>query len=318
MNAFPDRRYFARVARDSGFRAGPLETVFRLIELLQRIGDTFGDEFSLRGGTALNLLHLDVPRLSVDIDLDFIGTADGEEAERRRPELLAQLEALGRAAGYEVTHERASYAMAHLRLRYGDAAGRLAMLKLDVNFLDRVPVLPPVRLRVRHPFGDDIPATEVQTLALPELAAGKTIALVRRTLARDLFDVAMLSTIADLDDDLLRSALVVRGASYPPPSPADYSVDVVERVRPASWRSEVVALARRPVPLELEAARTLAAGLIRRATVFTDGQLDFLRALERGEIRPERLPVSIIADRVRANPGLLWRLRAGADASEER
>ncbi len=65
MNGFPDRRYFARVARESGFRAGPLETVFRLTQLLGQISERFGDELLLRGGTALNLLHLELPRLSV-------------------------------------------------------------------------------------------------------------------------------------------------------------------------------------------------------------------------------------------------------------
>lgn len=116
MNASPDRRYFARIARESGFRAGPLETLYRLAQLLGGISERFGDELSLRGGTALNLLHLDVPRLSVDIDLDFVGTADAEQARQRRPQLLAEIEALARAAGYKVAQERASYAMAHLRL----------------------------------------------------------------------------------------------------------------------------------------------------------------------------------------------------------
>jgi len=219
VNGFPDRRYFARIARESGFRAGPLETVFRLAQFLGQISERFDDELLLRGGTALNLLHLELPRLSVDIDLDFVGAADAEQAQQRRPELLAEIEALARAASYEVAQERASYAMAHLRLPYLDADGRQALLKFDVNFLDRVPVLPPARLAVRHPFGDDLPSGTMQTFALPELAAAKTIALVRRALARDLFDVAMLAALPDLDDELLRSALVVRGAGIRHPRP---------------------------------------------------------------------------------------------------
>ncbi len=69
MNGFPDRRYFARIAGESSFREGPLETVFRLAQLLGQIDERLGDELLLRGGTALNLFHLDLPRLSVDIDL---------------------------------------------------------------------------------------------------------------------------------------------------------------------------------------------------------------------------------------------------------
>lgn len=318
MNAFPDRRYFARIARESGFRAGPLETVYRLAQLLGGISEQFGDELSLRGGTALNLLHLDVPRLSVDIDLDFVGTADAEQARQRRPQLLAEIEALARAAGYEVAQERASYAMAHLRLPYVDADGRPALLKFDLNFLDRVPVLPPVSLAVRHPFEDDLPASEVQTLALAELAAAKTIALVRRALARDLFDVAMLAGLPEIDDELLRTVLTVRGAGYPPPSPVDYSAQVAERVRPVHWRSEVLALVRRPIPVTLEAAREQATGFFRRATDLAAGQREFLRRLELGELLPELLGSPKIEERVALNPALLWRLRVGAEAIEER
>jgi predicted nucleotidyltransferase component of viral defense system len=318
VNGFPDRRYFARIANESGFHVGPLETVFRLAELLGRIDVRFGEELLLRGGTALNLLHLDVPRLSVDVDLDFVGTVDAEEAQKRRPDLLAELEALARDGGYEPLQERASYAMAHLRLTYTDADSRPALLKLDVNFLDRLPVLPPERLRVRHPFGDDLPAGEMQTFALAELAAAKTIALVRRTLARDLFDVAMLAELGGIEDELLRTVLVVRGAGYPPPSPLDYAPEIVEGVRLVRWRSEVLALVRRPIAMSLETARERAGDFLRRATDFGEGHRAFLEQLELGGLRPELLPVEQVRDRVAENPALLWRLRGGTAALEER
>ncbi len=203
-------------------------------------------------------------------------------------------------------------------LRYLDADGRPAVLRFDVNFLDRVQVLPVERLPVRHPLGDEVAPTDVQTLALPELAAGKTIALVRRALARDLFDVAMLSALPALDEQLLRTVLVVRGAGYSAPSPADYSAKVIDRVRPARWRSEVLALARRPVPLSLDTAKERAAEFLGRVTEFSDGHREFLRRLDLGELRPDLLPERELVDRVAVNCALLWRLRVGAEALEER
>jgi len=315
MNGVPDQRYFTRVAGETGFRAGPLETVFRLVQLLGRIDGRFGDEVSLRGGTALNLLHLDVPRLSVDIDLDYLGAADPEEAQQRRPELLAELEALSQEAGYEVKPERASYAMAHLRLAYADSSGRPAQLELDVNFLDRVPALAPERLPVRHPFGDDLPESEMQTFALAELAAAKTIALVRRALARDL----RRGNARRAPGDGRRAAhdRDRRSRSRLPAALADrYSAAIVDRIRSVRWRSEVLALVRRPIPVTLEAARVTAAAFIKRATNFTDDQRAFLRLLEAGELRAELLGDE--RDRIAANPALLWRLRVGAERLEER
>jgi hypothetical protein len=73
---FPDAGYYARVADATGFPVGPLETVFRLLDFLASIDPAVMARFALRGGTALNLAHLDMPRLSVDVDLDYVGTSD--------------------------------------------------------------------------------------------------------------------------------------------------------------------------------------------------------------------------------------------------
>jgi hypothetical protein len=259
-----------------------------------------------------------VPRLSIDIDLDFVGTQDPEEARQRRPGLLREIEELARGLNYEVTQERQSYAMAHLRLRFNNSSGHPASLQFDVTFLDRVPILTPETLQVQHPFGDDLPLTMVQTFALPELAAGKAIALFRRTLARDLFDVAMLAELKDLDMQLMKTVLVVRGAGYTSPSPIEYSVEVLSEMRSVRWQSEVVPLARRPIPIDFETAKSTATEFLSRATGLTEGHREFLRQLNMGELRPGLLPDKSLQNRVAANPALLWRLRRGAESLEER
>ena len=67
-----------QVARESGFRADAVEKVLRLCGILVRLSGhpTTRGMWRLKGGTALNLLHLDVPRMSVDIDLNFTGAVD--------------------------------------------------------------------------------------------------------------------------------------------------------------------------------------------------------------------------------------------------
>jgi predicted nucleotidyltransferase component of viral defense system len=315
--AFPDRHYFTRLARESGFRAEPLETVFRLVDLLNRITQQLGPELLLRGGTALNLIYLDVPRLSVDVDLDFIGTANSTEAQARRPQLLRETEELLSRAGYEVRSERPSYAMSHHRFHYTNVLGLPRFLKVDINFLDRVPVLLPETRELSHPFGEDLPAVALQTFALSELAASKLIALVRRAAARDLFDVAMVSQVGSFDDQMLKTLMVVRGASYPPPGPDAYNLSAADAVKPTIWKSEVMALARRPLPINLRQAKERAGEMLRTAAELEEGHLAFLRNLEEEEIRPDALQLPN-PSRVSSNPGLLWRLKAGVQALEER
>ena len=69
-----------REAASTGFRSEALERIIRLLDLLDglRSHPFLKKRIVLKGGTALNLFLFDVPRLSVDIDLNYIGAADRE------------------------------------------------------------------------------------------------------------------------------------------------------------------------------------------------------------------------------------------------
>ncbi|HZV05565.1 MAG TPA: nucleotidyl transferase AbiEii/AbiGii toxin family protein [Gemmataceae bacterium] len=90
--AAPSLQTLQRVADDTGHQAGTLEKVLRLLDILQEVaGDTIlSDRFALKGGTALNVFHLSLDRLSVDIDLNYIGALEPSamEADRPRSKLL--------------------------------------------------------------------------------------------------------------------------------------------------------------------------------------------------------------------------------------
>jgi predicted nucleotidyltransferase component of viral defense system len=68
----------AREAAATGFQTEPLEKVILLLELLEAIRSHpfLKERVVLKGGTALNVFRFEVPRLSVDIDLNYIGAVD--------------------------------------------------------------------------------------------------------------------------------------------------------------------------------------------------------------------------------------------------
>ena len=72
-----DLQYYAK---NTGFRPEILEKVIWLTELLNEIfNNTYlKQRLALKGGTALNLFHFGLPRLSVDIDLNYIGALERE------------------------------------------------------------------------------------------------------------------------------------------------------------------------------------------------------------------------------------------------
>jgi predicted nucleotidyltransferase component of viral defense system len=70
-----------KIAAETGFIRDNLEKAFRLCEILQYLNENqlLIDHLAMKGGTAINLTVFDLPRLSVDIDLDFTKECNREE-----------------------------------------------------------------------------------------------------------------------------------------------------------------------------------------------------------------------------------------------
>lgn len=67
-----------KVARETRFIRDNLEKVIRLSNILEFLvsNDDLKGKVVLKGGTAINLTVFDMPRLSVDIDLDYCCNSD--------------------------------------------------------------------------------------------------------------------------------------------------------------------------------------------------------------------------------------------------
>ena len=75
------------VARANGFSEQVVEKALHLLHLLNALNShpSLKGKWALKGGTALNLFVFSYPRLSVDIDLNYIGALDREEMLADRP-----------------------------------------------------------------------------------------------------------------------------------------------------------------------------------------------------------------------------------------
>lgn len=74
-----------RVAGETGFRAEVVEKVLYLSAIAERLRThpDLKNAWVLKGGTAINLFYLEVPRLSVDIDINYIGNRELEAMRAR-------------------------------------------------------------------------------------------------------------------------------------------------------------------------------------------------------------------------------------------
>jgi Nucleotidyl transferase AbiEii toxin, Type IV TA system len=85
-----------RDAAATGFSVDMLEKASRLLALLDAIRSHpfLGSRVALKGGTALNLFVFDLPRLSVDVDLNYTGALQREVMVAERPKVDQAIHAL--------------------------------------------------------------------------------------------------------------------------------------------------------------------------------------------------------------------------------
>lgn len=210
------RERLTAIAQAEGFQPDALEKAIRLLGLLGGISrhPFLRDRLALKGGTALNLFFFDLPRLSVDIDLNYIGAEDRETMLAERQQVIEATKAICIREGLTLRNMRDDHAGVALDLRYAGALGGQGSLKIDLNFITRIPLWPPERL-TSHAIGG-FQASAVLVMDLHELAAGKLAALLARRTSRDLFDAYELLVQGvpghEIDPQKLRLAFTVYGA----------------------------------------------------------------------------------------------------------
>jgi predicted nucleotidyltransferase component of viral defense system len=199
------------VASTAGFDPQMLEKVLHLMNLLNMLNvhPYLKEKWVLKGGTALNLFLLDLPRLSVDIDLNYIGALDRQEMLEQRPKVEQAAQAVFSREGFSVRRVPTDHAGGKWRLVYNSYNGRTGNLEVDINFMFRQPLWDPI-------VADSIElglhkARTIPILDLHELAAGKLAALLARTQVRDLFDCQQIFNSVKLNPKLLRIGFVAYG-----------------------------------------------------------------------------------------------------------
>jgi hypothetical protein len=301
-------------ATSTGFRPDVLEKVAHLLGLLEalRSHPFLKGKLALKGGTALNLFVFNVPRLSVDIDLNYVGAADLEAMFAERPQVEQAVQAVFAREGFTVRRAPEEHAGGKWSLRYQSAAGRSGNLEVDLNFMYRFPLWP---ITIMDSFSvGDWQATGIPVLDIHELAAGKLAALLARRQARDLFDSHAILQTKNLDKGRLRTAFVVYGAmnrkDWRSISVEDVSFDEEDlarqllptlRISPTMKQSTVADYGTR---LAVECRQALSVVL-----PFNEAERAFLDLLlDQGEIDSTILTADpILQERIQGQPLLEWK-----------
>ncbi len=310
------RETLIRTSSETGFDPSVAEKVAHLLGLLDSIREhpSLRGQLVLKGGTALNLFWLPTPRLSVDIDLNYIGAEEFAALGANRPTIESALRAVFSRAGFAVVAQPTEHAGGKYRLRYTSILGGMDSIEVDLNYMFRVPLWPPSVMDSR-PLGS-WKATGVHVLDVHELAAGKLAALLSRKQVRDLFDSREFLFSDLLTIDRLREAFVVYGAmnrkDWRTVSISDLTFDPIDLSRQLlpTLHGRIGLATAGPEEYGNDLLRDCRAALS-KVLPLRDNELAFLDLLlDRGDIAPSLLTTDAsLQDRIRRQPMLLWKVQ---------
>ena len=180
------------------------ERVTLLVRVLPLLADEV--EFALKGGTAINLFHRGMPRLSVDLDLTYLPI---EEHEASLDAIDARLRRIASAIARGVPGSHVSPVLDHGTQKVTKLVvqrGR-AQVKLEVTPVLRGCVFEPEDRDVHALVEDRFGFARTQLVSFHDLYAGKLVAALDRQHPRDLFDVRELLANEGIDERMRQAFL---------------------------------------------------------------------------------------------------------------
>jgi predicted nucleotidyltransferase component of viral defense system len=206
----PGKGYFSGISRATGFKTDSLEKLYRIIMILDRVRTIpiLTDKLALKGGTAIHGLVFGFRRLSVDIDLNYVGNVEKDAMQSDREEIRKMLLLLFKDLGYRIEKPVSMYAEEQFNMGFTNCGGGADRLKLEINYLERLPVMGCVRGNIGHLFSR-LGSVEVLSYRPEELFAGKIRALLTRGSPRDMFDSDLIARkIHPYDEKTLRKLIL--------------------------------------------------------------------------------------------------------------
>lgn len=317
-----ERVAFGRLARELGFVRDTFEKVCRLADILKCMEDDalLSNFLALKGGTAINLTILDLPRLSVDIDLDFSENLPRDEMFSTRQKITERLEKYMRAFGYSLSLKSKNYhALDSFVYEYQNLGGMKDNLKIEINYMMRCHVLPPLRRQVNIQWLDD--SLTVLCVAPIEIFASKIVALLNRTAPRDLYDIHNMLT-RDLfganEQAMLRKCVMLYSAIASDSVPESFVFDSIARLKQYKIKTDLMPVLRRGEQFNLNYVQNEVIEYLSKLLTPEKEELSFWEDFNRKEYRPELLfGDSEEFKRIVDHPMAIWKCSV-RDANKQR
>ena len=309
----------AAEASKHGFQRDVFEKVLRLKTVL----DYFQEEPALRehlllkGGTAINLTVFSLPRLSVDIDMDYMPNDSKENMMATRGKISKVVKEYMVSEGYQLSdNSRFSHSLDAFHFLYMNSGGNRDMIKIELNYSLRAHVLHPTRRELlTDAFGDKSCLYTVHPI---EIFAAKANALLSRAAVRDLYDFNNLVT-SDLfqnktEADLLRKTIIFYATISAETVNKTFDTSAIDSLTFSKIRRDlfpVLTKSEAKSHFQLEQYKNAAKKYIHNLMVLTPEEKEYMDRFVKGEYNPELLfsnPEILL--QIENHPMALWKCNA--------
>lgn len=308
-----DRITLGRMAKEYGFTRDVFEKVCRLAEILDYIDkDVFlSGSLLLKGGTAINLAIFDLPRLSVDIDLDYSKNVLKEEMERERERISGKIRKHMEAEGYLLSNKSKRYhALDSFVFVYKNAGGTSDNIKIEINYMLRCHILPAERKRLNLPWAEN--EIEINCINSIEIFATKIVALLNRTAVRDLYDISNLQKYDIFDEkekELLHKCVVFYSAIASEKVPNGFYFENILKITKRQIKTDLLPVLKRHEHFDLDNVQKKTIEYLEELLAMQQNDYEFLACMGRKEYKPSLLFSKTNLDRIEKHPMALWKCR---------
>ena len=303
------KQYINEIAQKSGFLANNTEKVIRLLDVLKFIDEELNrisHQLILKGGTAINLIYTNLTRLSVDIDLDYVGSLEKEQTLKDRERILESLDNYMLKEGYSVSSKsRGSAILVSRTYAYINAYGNRDNIKVEINFIDRIHILPIVNRKINY-FDKEV---MIKAPLEEELFAMKICALIDRSKPRDLYDTFRLKNdFLNLEKDKLRKLTVFYLSLDGIFELNENSFKGIEAVSQDSIKKELLPVLKKNEKFNLEAIKQEVINFLQDLLVLNSDETKYLEEFSKGTFNPSLLFDVCSAERAAKHPMVKLRI----------
>lgn len=303
-----------KIAREQGFVRDTLEKVYRLEDILVFINShpLMKERLALKGGTAINLTVFNLPRLSVDIDLDYSVEIDRSGMLEERKVIAQDLEKYMYTQGYEQSPKSNSrHSLESYIFVYTNSAGMRDNIKVEINYSMRSHVLPLVHREIVD--NGILEKSSVLAVAGIELFGSKIKALLDRAAARDLYDVSNMVKFGLFDsaeEDLLRKCALFYMAIGNDKVPETIDINKIDEITFHKIHTDLLPVKRQVEEFDLmkekETLKMYLSDLMRPV----EAEKQFMEEFRQKRYRPDLLfEDEEIVGRLINHPMALWKMQ---------